>query len=84
MIRLKLVNIGRSRNPFYPIVAVNQPNKKAKPLDILGTFNPIADEQGIKHVELDFQKAKYWIGVGSQFSLKVHWLFAKVRFEKSC
>jgi ribosomal protein S16 len=43
----------------------------------LGTYNPIANKDGIKEVRLDVDRIKYWLSVGAQPSDKVAWLLGK-------
>jgi small subunit ribosomal protein S16 len=50
-------------------------------LEKVGTYNPIADPRGIKHIELNLERIKYWLGVGAQPSERVNWLLSKVFFR---
>ncbi|CAG7850096.1 SubName: Full=Related to 30S ribosomal protein S16 {ECO:0000313/EMBL:CCA71986.1} [Serendipita indica DSM 11827] len=41
-VRLRLARHGTTNNPFYHIVAINQRKaRNAKPLELLGTYDPI-------------------------------------------
>ncbi len=58
-----------------------------KPIEVIGTYNPIPaplpeelkakGERPIKDVALDFQRAKYWLGVGAQPTEPLTKLFKK-------
>ncbi|CCC72052.1 hypothetical protein NCAS_0J00730 [Naumovozyma castellii] len=88
LVRIRLARFGRKNSPVYNIVVTNSHKARdAKPLEVLGTFNPIPTpitlrdkKKGIlpfKDVELDFNRAKYWIGVGAQPSDRVTKLLKK-------
>ena len=79
VVRIRLSRWGASHNPFYKIVAINAKSARdAKHFEDLGTYNPIADSNGVKHISLNVSRIKYWIGVGAQPSDRVHWLLSKV------
>jgi len=80
VVRLRLARWGRKGNPFYGIVAANaRVARDKKHLEKLGTYNPLPDERGVKHIELDVERIKYWLSVGAQPSDRVAWLLAKVK-----
>lgn len=77
LVRIRLARFGRTNSPVYNIVVTNAHKARdAKPIEVLGTYNPIPKprtlqqiKQGMlatKDVQLDFDRAKYWIGVGAQ------------------
>jgi small subunit ribosomal protein S16 len=79
VVRLRLARWGARNNPFYGIVAANvRAARDGKHLERLGTYNPIPDENNVKHLELDVDRIKYWLSVGAQPSDRVAWLLAKV------
>lgn len=57
------------------------------PLEVIGTYNPIPipaapedptnKSKPFKHIELDFHRAKYWLGVGAETSDRVSFLFKR-------
>lgn len=88
LVRIRLARFGRTNSPVYNIVVANaQKARDAKPIEVLGTYNPIPrprtvkqKKQGVlatKDVQLDFDRAKYWIGVGAQPSEMVTKLLKK-------
>lgn len=88
LVRIRLARFGRRNNPLYNIVVANAGKARdAKPIEVLGTYNPIPKfvttrdrKRGVmpsKDVNLDFTRAKYWIGVGAQPSDTVTRLFKK-------
>lgn len=56
-----------------PINQTNRTARNSKPLEVIGTYDPIPkvdsyDTSGKTHkdLQLDIDRAKYWIGVGAQ------------------
>ncbi|KAJ3198194.1 hypothetical protein HDU83_005877 [Entophlyctis luteolus] len=77
-VKLRLARWGVRGNPFYGIVAANvRAPRDGRHLERLGTYNPIPDANRVKHVELNYSRIKYWLGVGAQPTDRVAWLLAK-------
>lgn len=80
VVRLRLARYGRRNLPYYHIVASNAKTaRNSKPLETIGTYNPIPDSNGIKHVNINIERVKYWLTVGAQPSEPVEKLLSKVR-----
>ncbi|SCU81184.1 LANO_0B02234g1_1 [Lachancea nothofagi CBS 11611] len=88
LVRIRLARFGRKHAPVYNIVVANAHKARDKtPIEVLGTYNPIATpltkrelQNGAvptKDVKLDFGRTKYWIGVGAQPSDTVTKLLIK-------
>ncbi|KAF9110604.1 37S ribosomal protein S16, mitochondrial [Mortierella sp. AM989] len=78
MISIKLARHGLKNSPFYHIVVLQSRSRPTrKPIEQLGTFNPIPDKEGVKAVTLNFERTKYWIGVGAKPSDSVARILAK-------
>jgi small subunit ribosomal protein S16 len=78
-VRIRLQRIGRRNLPLYRIVAANEKTRRdGRYLERLGNYNPIPDPQGKKHITLNFERVKYWVGVGAQPSDTVARLLSKV------
>ncbi|VEU22233.1 DEKNAAC103252 [Brettanomyces naardenensis] len=88
LVRLRLARMGRSHQPVYNLVVTTKRTKRdGKPIEVIGTYNPVpaplTPEQKTlgyvptKDVKLDFQRAKYWLGVGAQPSDSVAKLLKK-------
>lgn len=79
MISIKLARHGLKNTPFYHIVVLQSRSRPTrKPIEQLGTFNPIPNKDGSKDITLNFERAKYWIGVGAKPSESVARILAKV------
>ncbi|KJZ72537.1 Ribosomal protein S16 [Hirsutella minnesotensis 3608] len=74
VIKIRLARFGRRNAPFYNIVVAQaRTARNSRPLEVLGTYDPIPrtdpyDNSGKLHkdVKLDIPRARYWIGVGAQ------------------
>ncbi|KAI9103178.1 ribosomal protein S16 domain-containing protein [Phlyctochytrium arcticum] len=79
VVKIRLARWGASHNPFYGVVVANhRAARDGKHLERVGTYDPIPDKEGIKRIELNVERIKYWLGVGAQPSDRVAWLLAKV------
>ncbi|KAK9370687.1 ribosomal protein S16, mitochondrial [Lipomyces kononenkoae] len=83
-VRIRLVRMGLKRNPIYNIaVSDNKRGLTKKPIEVIGTYDahskplPGAPNKKLKEVHLDFERARYWLGVGAQPSDTVTSLFRK-------
>ncbi len=64
MVKIRLAKIGRKKDPFYRIVAIDEAKKNiGKSLETLGYWYP-------KHDKLEIQKdqIKAWVAKGAQIS----------------
>ncbi|CDF90920.1 probable 37S ribosomal protein S16,mitochondrial [Zygosaccharomyces bailii ISA1307] len=88
LVRIRLARFGRVNNPAYNIVVARAfKARDTKPIEVLGTYNPVPKpltplqkKAGIlptKDIKLDFDRTKYWIGVGAQPSDTVTKLLKK-------
>nr|CCA14998.1 30S ribosomal protein S16 putative [Albugo laibachii Nc14]CCA25489.1 30S ribosomal protein S16 putative [Albugo laibachii Nc14] len=76
VVRLRLARWGRKDVPFYRIVAADARSPRdGRHLEILGTFNPIADAAGIKELRVNRDRVHYWMSVGAQPSDRASYLF---------
>mmetsp|Transcript_203 Transcript_203/g.340 ORF Transcript_203/g.340 Transcript_203/m.340 type:complete len:107 (-) Transcript_203:253-573(-) len=78
VVRLRLQRFGRKHLPFYRMVAANSRSPRdGKFLEIVGTYNPIANKAGIKEIRLKTDRLRYWLSVGAQPSDRVGWILGK-------
>ncbi|KAJ3195165.1 hypothetical protein HK101_000942 [Irineochytrium annulatum] len=79
VVRIRLARWGARNNPFFGIVVANAKAASTKKhLERVGTYNPIPDRNtGVKHIEMNWDRIKYWLGVGAQPSSRVAWLLEK-------
>lgn len=70
--RIRLQRFGQKHRPHYRIVAAHRwAPRDGKFLEILGSYNPIPDEHGSKHVAIDLERLKKWIRNGAEPSDRV-------------
>lgn len=85
---VRLARFGRRHQPLYNIVvARRQAARDALPIEVLGTYDPKPvplspqeKQQNVKpykNIELDFDRSKYWLGVGADVSDRVTFLFKR-------
>jgi small subunit ribosomal protein S16 len=78
VVRLRLQRFGRTHSPFYRMVAAHsKAPRDGRFLEIVGTYNPMAQKNGVKEIRLKTDRLKYWISVGAQPSDRVAWILGK-------
>lgn len=71
-IALRLSRGGAKKRPYYRIVAAdNRSARDGKYLEQIGTYNPLLAKDDDKRVQLNEDRARYWLGVGAQPSDRV-------------
>ena len=82
VLKIRLQRFGQKKLPFYHIVCANaRTARNSKPLERLGTYDPIPKD-GIKNIELNLDRTKYWLGVGAHPTDTVARLLEKVDLYK--
>lgn len=75
-VKLRLLRMGAKKKPFYRVVAADARTKRdGKYIELVGTYNPIADPAEIK---INEEVALKWLGLGAQPTDTVKSLFNKV------
>lgn len=73
-VKIRLQRVGKKNQPLYRIIAIDENKKlKGKPLEVLGSYNPIK-----KELKLDSKKYEEWLKRGSIASDTVKSLYKKV------
>ncbi|KAE8145892.1 ribosomal protein S16 domain-containing protein [Aspergillus avenaceus] len=96
VVRIRLARFGNKHQPFYNIVVAQaRTARNSKPLEVIGTYNPVpqrptnlSEEEArsarpYKDVALDRSRAKYWLGVGAQPSDSVWRLLSLAGLSES-
>ncbi|CAG8526012.1 8329_t:CDS:2 [Funneliformis mosseae] len=82
VVRIRLARHGVRNRPFYHIVVANaRAPRDGKHIEKVGLYDPIPNKQGIKNIELNADKIKYWLSVGAQPSDTVASLLSKSGFD---
>ncbi len=65
-VRIRMQRIGRTNRPYYRIVAADSRNPQdGTVIENLGTYDP-ASKDPAKQLDLNVERAKYWLSVGAQ------------------
>lgn len=71
-IALRLSRGGAKKRPYYRIVAADSRKPRdGKYLEQIGVYNPMLAKDDEKRVQLNEDRARYWLGVGAQPSDRV-------------
>jgi len=79
MVTIRLSRGGAKKRPFYHIVVTDSRNRRdGRYIERIGFFNPVAKGQETK-LEMDLERADYWVGKGAQPSERVAGLMKSFR-----
>jgi small subunit ribosomal protein S16 len=63
-VKIKLMRLGKIRAPYYRIVVADSRTKRdGRAIETIGKYHPTQDPSLI---EVDSERAQYWLGVGAQ------------------
>ena len=63
-VKIKLTRLGKIREPYYRIVVADARTKRdGRAIESIGKYHP-KDEPCV--IEIDSERAQYWLGVGAQ------------------
>lgn len=63
-VKIKLARIGKIREPHYRIVVADAKTRRnGRAIETIGQYHPKQNPSGI---EVDSERAQYWLGVGAQ------------------
>ena len=62
--KIKLMRLGKMRAPYYRIVVADARTKRdGRSIETIGKYHPKEDPS---FIEVDAERAAYWLGVGAQ------------------
>jgi small subunit ribosomal protein S16 len=71
MVTIRMARAGAKKRPFYHIVVTDSRNRRdGRYIERIGFFNPVATGQEVE-LQVDRERAAYWIGQGAQASERV-------------
>jgi len=77
-VKIRFARFGLKHQPRYRIVIANSFDKRdGRHIEWIGSYNPFPDKLNMKLCQLDFERAKYWLGVGAEPTEPVQRLFSK-------
>ncbi|MGE2733913.1 30S ribosomal protein S16 [Mycolicibacterium vaccae] len=63
-VKIKLTRLGKIRNPQYRIIVADARTRRdGRAIEVIGRYHPKEDPSLI---EVDSERAQYWLGVGAQ------------------
>ena len=63
-VKIKLQRLGKIRAPYYRVVVADARTRRSgKAIETIGRYNP-TEEPSL--IEIDSERAQYWLGVGAQ------------------
>ena len=69
-VKIKLMRMGKIRAPYYRIVVADSRTKRdGRAIETIGKYHP-TEEPSL--IEVDSERAQYWLGVGAQPTEPVH------------
>lgn len=78
-VKIRFARFGLKHQPRYRIVIANSFDKRdGRHIEWIGSYNPFPDKMNMKLCQLDFERARYWLGVGAEPTEPVQRLFSKV------
>lgn len=76
MVKIRMTRLGSNKTPFYRVVVADQRRARdGKFIEILGTYNPLTNPE---QINIDVERANYWIKNGAKPSDTVKVLLQKV------
>ena len=80
MVTMRLARIGSKKRPYYRIVVIDKRRaRNGRFLEVLGQYNPIANPV---QVEINAERAQYWLGKGAAPSETVRSILRKKELVK--
>jgi len=74
-VRLRLVRMGKTKQPSYRVVAKEARSPRSGDyIELLGTYDPLTNPESVK---LDNERVRHWISVGAQPTDTVKRLISK-------
>ena len=75
MVKIRLRRMGAKKAPYYRVVVADSRDPRdGKIIEEIGTYNPLTDPATI---QIDMERAKYWISNGAQPTDTVRGLLKK-------
>jgi small subunit ribosomal protein S16 len=63
-VKIRLKRLGKIRAPYYRIVVADSRTKRdGRAIEEIGKYHPTVEPS---HIEVDSDRAQYWLGVGAQ------------------
>lgn len=82
MVKIRLTRVGRRNAPYYRMVVADERRQRdGRHIEILGQYQPLR-ANAEPHIEIDRERALYWLNVGAQPSETVRSILAGLGIMK--
>ena len=72
MVKIRLMRLGSKKNPVYRVVVSESTSPRdGRFIENIGTYNPTTEPA---QINLDLERARYWISVGAQPTSTTAWI----------
>jgi small subunit ribosomal protein S16 len=78
-IKIRLARGGTKKRPFYRVVVADARSPRdGKIIERIGSYNPLLPKDSAERVQIDAERAQYWLSQGAQATEKLEkLLYAK-------
>lgn len=71
MVTIRLARSGAKKRPFYHVVVTDSRNRRdGRYIERIGFYNPVAKGEEVR-LNIDTERASYWVNQGAQTSDRV-------------
>ncbi len=78
-LKLRLARAGTKKRPVYRVVVADSRSPRdGRFIEKIGHYNPTLPAEHPDRVQIDAERAKYWLGNGAQPTDRVTWLMARL------
>jgi small subunit ribosomal protein S16 len=79
MVKIRLTRLGAHKKPFYRVIVADSKARRDGPfVEIIGTYDPMKEPA---EINVDLEKAGYWLEKGAQPTDTVRKLLKKAGLE---
>lgn len=77
-LKIRLTRMGAKKRPFYRIVVTDSHRPRdGSYIERLGHYNPLLPKDSPERVQLDTERARYWLEKGAQPTDRVAWFLSQ-------
>jgi len=77
-LKIRLTRGGSKKRPFYSIVVADSRSPRdGRFIEKIGTYNPMLVKEHPQRVQINAERAKYWLSVGAQPTDRVTLFFSR-------
>jgi small subunit ribosomal protein S16 len=77
-LKIRLTRMGAKKRPFYRIVVTDSHRPRdGRYIERLGHYNPLLPKDSPERVQLDAERARYWLDKGAQPTDRVAWFLGQ-------